>query len=118
MAYDEWLAERISNLLLGRCVSFHDKKMRGGLCLMVDDKMCIGIVKDTLMARIAPQVYEDALKKEGVREMDFTGRPFKGYVFVSPEALGREEELAYWVDACLAFTPLVKSSKKKKKTHQ
>ncbi len=115
MAYDEWLAERVSKILKDKSVSFLDKKMMGGLCFMVDDKMCVGIVKNTLMARIGPDAYEAALEKEGVREMNFTGRAMKGYVFIQPEAVDREEELTYWVDLCLAFNPLAKSSKKKKK---
>ncbi len=115
MAYDEWLAERVGKILKDKSVSFLDKKMMGGLCFMVDDKMCVGIVKNTLMARIGPDAYEAALEKEGVSEMNFTGRAMKGYVFIQPEAVDREEELIHWVDLCLAFNPLAKSSKKKKK---
>ena len=115
MAYDEWLAERVSKILREKSVHFLDKKMMGGLCFMVDDKMCVGIVKNTLMARIGPEAYEAALEKKGVSEMNFTGRAMKGYVFIQPEAVDKEEDLTYWVDLCLAFNPLAKSSKKKKK---
>ncbi len=34
--------------------------------------MCVGIVNDTLMARIGPEHYDAALKKTHVRKMDFT----------------------------------------------
>lgn len=49
---------------------------------MVNGKMCIGVVKDEMMCRIGPEVYEKALEKRGCREMVFTGKPMNGYVFV------------------------------------
>jgi len=115
MAFDEYLGERISAVLNERKVLFEARKMMGGLCFMVDDKMCIGIVKNEMMARIGPDAYPDALKTEGVKEMNFTGRSMNGYVFIEPDAVDMEDELAYWVDLCLEFNPLAKASKKRKK---
>ncbi len=77
MAYDEFLAERIVKILNDKRVNFEAKKMMGGLTYMVDGKMCIGIVKNNLMARIGPDVYEDELKLDGCNVMDFTGRQMK-----------------------------------------
>ena len=114
MAYDEFLEERISNVLNRKKISFEAKKMMGGLCYMVDEKMCIGIVKDELMARIDPEIYEQCLKKDGCKEMNFTGRAMKGMVFVEPHAFDSESDLEEWVDLCLEFNPKAKSSKKKK----
>ena len=54
MAYDEFLEERISRVLDEKKVVFEAKKMMGGLCYMVNQKMCVGIVKDHLMARVGP----------------------------------------------------------------
>lgn len=113
MAFDEYLSERINRILTNRNVTFSSKKMMGGLCYLVDDKMLVGIVKDELMARIGEDAYSNALKKEGCKEMNFTGRPMKGYVFIESEALDLDEELEYWIDLSLAFNPLAKSSKKK-----
>ena len=96
-------------------VPAEEKKMMGGLCFMVDDKMCFGIVKDELMARIGPDRYEEALQKEGCKEMNFTGRAMKGYVFLEPSAVDMEDDLAYWIQLCLDFNPLAKASKKKAK---
>lgn len=114
MAYDDLLADRIAAVLKEKQVTYEEKKMMGGLCYMVDDKMCLGIVKDNLMARIDPEVYQEALKKSGCREMDFTGRAMKGYVFVEPDGTDMETDLEYWVQLCLDFNPKAKSSKKKK----
>lgn len=116
MAYNELLGDRIRQVLQDKKVAFEEKKMFGGLCFMVDHKMCVGIVKEDLMARIGPDGFEDALKKKGVRDMDFAGRPMKGYVYVEPEAIDMDKQLEYWVQLCLDFNPLAKASKKKKKT--
>lgn len=115
MAYNEFLADRIGLILKEKQVSFEEKKMMGGLCYMVNDKMCVGIIKDNLMARIDPEIYEEALQKEGCREMDFTKRPMKGYVYVDPVATDMDEQLEYWIQLALDFNPKAKSSKKKKR---
>ena len=81
---------------------------------MVDDKMCIGIVKNDLMARIDPDIYQEALSKKGCKEMNFTGRPMKGFVFVEPEGIDMDQDLEYWVNLCLEYNPKAKSSKKVK----
>ena len=80
---------------------------------MVDNKMCVGIVKNELMARIDPDIYSEALIKKGCKEMNFTGRPMKGFVFVEPEGIDLENDLEYWIELCLDFNPKAKSSKKK-----
>lgn len=114
MAYDEYLAERIQSVLEGKKVSFEGKKMMGGMAFMVDDKMCVGVINNTLMARIDPEIYEEVLLKPGCRKMDFTGREMKGFVVVEPEGVDMEDDLAAWVQLCLDFNPRAKSSKKKK----
>lgn len=80
---------------------------------MVKDKMAMGIEKNRIMARIDPDIYEMALKKKGCREMDFTGRPLKGYVYVDSNAVDMDTDLEYWVQLCLDYNPKAKSSKKK-----
>ena len=114
MAHDEYLAERIRRILALKKVPFEEKKMMGGLCYMVDDKMCIGVVKNELMARIDPELYDQALDRKGSRKMDFTGRPMRGFVFVEPEGIDMDKDLEYWVQLCLDYNPKAKSSKKKK----
>ncbi|MDX1544502.1 MAG: TfoX/Sxy family protein [Christiangramia sp.] len=113
MAYDEFLADRLRRVLKEKAVPYEEKNMMGGLCFMVDDKMCVGIVGDELMARIDPDIYSDALKKKGCKEMNFTGRPMKGFVFVEPDGIDTEEDLEYWVGLCLDFNPKARSSRKK-----
>ena len=113
MAYDEHLAERVKKVLKEKRVRFEEKRMMGGLCIMVKDKMCMGIEKHKLMARIGPDAYEAALKKKGCHEMNFTGRPMNGYIYVDPKAIDLDSDLEYWVRLCLDYNPKAKSSKKK-----
>jgi len=114
MPYDEYLAERISNSLKRRSIVFEEKKMMGGLCYMVDEKMCLGVVKDHMMVRLNPEEYEGFLAETGARPMDFTGRPMKGYLFIDPEGLDLDDDLEKWIQRCLDFNPLAKASKKRK----
>lgn len=113
MAYDEYLEERIDRILQEKKTTFHAKKMMGGLCYMVDNKMCLGIVKGQLMARIGKDAYEKALQKTGCHEMNFTGRPMTGFVFINEDGYDMDDDLAYWVQLCLDFNPQAKASKKK-----
>lgn len=87
----------------------------GGLTFMVNNKMCVGVVKDEMMARIDPEIYEEVLEKNGCREMDFTNRPMKGFVFVSNEGMKTKKDLNYWVTLALEYNKKVKPSKKRKK---
>ncbi len=108
MAYDEYLAERIKLILKEKNTSFEEKKMMGGLALMINNKMCVGIANNDLMARIDPNIYEEALTRNGVREMDFTKRPMKGWVYVGPEGIDLDEDLAAWIQLALDFNPKAK----------
>jgi TfoX/Sxy family transcriptional regulator of competence genes len=114
MAYDEYLAERIRNAFKDKGIAPEEKKMMGGICYMVNDKMCAGVVDDKLMARLDPGIYEEALSKKGCKPMDFTGRPMKGFVYVEPEGIDMDDELAEWIQLCLDYNPKAKSSKRKK----
>lgn len=114
MAYDEFLAERVRQVLQEKHVLSEEKKMMGGLCFMVDDKMCVGIMADKLMARINPLDYETLLKMPNVKPMEFTGRPLKGFLFIEPEGIDSADDLSYWIQLCIDFNPLAKSSKKRK----
>jgi TfoX N-terminal domain len=111
MAYDEGLAERI-RLVLSDRPAVAEKKMFGGLAFMLNDYMFCGVTNDDLMARVGPDNYRAALGKPHVREMDFTGRPMKGYVFVTPDGVESDADLQYWVDLCAEFVRTLPPKKK------
>ncbi len=121
MAYDEYLADRIRQQLKEKNTAFSELKMMGGLCFKVDNKMLCGIHLDKkygdnlLMARIGEAVYETELEKPECLPMDFTGRPMKGYIFVTPDGFDTDDDLSHWLDLCIAFNPLAKASKPRKK---
>jgi TfoX/Sxy family transcriptional regulator of competence genes len=92
-----------------------EKNMFGGVCFMVEGKMCIGVVKDEMMCRIDPKIDEIVLEKIGCRRMDFTGKPMKGYVFISETGLKSKKDFNYWLELCLAYNKDAKMSKKKSK---
>ncbi len=102
MAYNEGTAERIRTILADRRV-VQERKMFGGLAFMVRGHMCCGVVDDTLMARVGPDHYVTALGQSHVREMDFTGKPMKGFVYVDPLVFESDELLRYWVGLCKQF---------------
>lgn len=120
MAYSEHQKERIESTLKRHTRSFEGKKFMGGYCFFVDDKMCMGLDidkatgKDRLMARIGAENMQAALKKKACRPMDFTGKPMKGFVFIDPDGFDLDKDLDYWVQLCIAYNPLAKSSRKKK----
>ena len=75
MAYNEKLSDRIRGAMAG-LKKVEEKYMFGGVCYMLNKKMCVGVVKDEMMCRINPDVYEQALEKKGCREMIFTPLKF------------------------------------------
>ncbi len=121
MAYDEYLADRIRRQLREKRIVFLEMKMMGGLLFKVDNKMFCGIHIDKkygdslLMARIGGDAYETEIKSKHCLPMDFTGRPMRGYIFVTPDGFDNEDDLSHYLDLCLAFNPLAKASKPKRK---
>jgi len=121
MAYDDFLADRLRNGLKELKANYTEMKMMGGLLFKVDEKMLCGIHIDKkygdslLMARIGIDAYEREIHKPECLPMDFTGRPMKGYIFITPDGFDMEDDLLYWLDLCLQFNPLAKASPRKKK---
>jgi TfoX/Sxy family transcriptional regulator of competence genes len=111
MAYDEKLAERISKILKGKR-GLVEKKMFGGIAYMLKDKMFVGIAKNQLMVRVLNERYEEYLKKPHAKEMDFTGRPLKGFLYISEDGIKTDKQLSKWIDAGIEF--VMKSLPKKK----
>lgn len=111
MAYDLDLAQRIRAALKGR-PGISEREMFGGIAFLMNGYMFVGIADSSLMARVGPDRYPHALSMRHVREMDFTGRPMKGYVFVSPEALRSGTELKTWISWCTEFVSTLPAKKK------
>ena len=115
MAYNEKLANNVRELIATTHKNTEEKAMFGGLCFMVNEKMCLGIHKERLMVRIDPGMYDELMEKEGCRPMDFTGKVMKGLVFVDAEVLNSKKKLEYWVNLALEYNKFARRSNKKKK---
>src|SRR5438067_2723041 len=108
MAYSESLALRVRQVL-GPRRNVAEKKMFGGVGFLLNGNMCVGIWKNSLIARIDPEIYEDALKEEYVRKFDITDRPMKGWILVEPDGIESDDQLRKWIDRSLDFvSPLPK----------
>ena len=101
MAYDEILGARV-RAVLARRRGVVEKRMFGGLAFMLNGNMSVGIVDETLMVRVGPQAFDEALAEKYARP-DFTGRPMKGFIYVEPKGIKTDETLKAWVDRGVAF---------------
>lgn len=77
--------------------------MFGGVGFLVQGNMSVGIHGPDLVVRIAPEETDRALEEPGTRMFDITGRPMKGWLLVSADALGDEQDLARWVNRGVSF---------------
>ena len=113
MAYDEYLGDRIRRIIQSKNVNFFSKKMMGGLVFMVNEKMCCGIHIDKrygdslLMAKIGEEAYAVEIEKEVCLPMDFTGRPMKGFIYITPAGFDMDDDLDYWVQLALDYNKII-----------
>jgi hypothetical protein len=101
-AYDEFLAGRIRDAL-SRSRGIEEKKMFGGVGFLLQGNMLVGVWKDSLVARLGPDAYDDALLDPHAQEFDITGRPMKGWVLVDPDGIESDAQLAAWIEKALSF---------------
>ena len=112
MAFSEYLADRVRSRL-SQAGLVEEKKMMGGLIFMVNGKMCIGVDidkernADRLMVRVGKLPYQQLLEKEGSRQMDFTGKPMRGFLFIDPEGFDSDEDLDFWVTKAFEFNSMI-----------
>jgi len=113
MPFNEYQADRIRQRM-SSLDNVVEKKMMGGLIFMVNDKMCVGLDvektsgEDRLMVRVGKLAYEQLLGKRGSKLMDFTGKPMRGFLFISAEGFDAEVDLDFWIEKALEFNKLIK----------
>ena len=95
MAFDESLAARIREALARRR-NVEEKKLFGCVCFLLNGNALAGVWKDSLIARLGPDNYDDALMEPHVKEFDITGRAMKGWVLVAPEGV-EDDQLSAWI---------------------
>ncbi|MCB0628163.1 MAG: TfoX/Sxy family protein [Saprospiraceae bacterium] len=117
METDVYQLDRLRQKLSNEKVGWEEIKMFGGVCFMVDDKMCFGARKDGgLMVRVDPEDMDSFLEMDGVSRMIHGERVMKAFLFLTPEAIDSESELDFWIRKCLDYNPRAKASKKRKKS--
>lgn len=102
MPYDAKLARRIHSVL-AQTKGVTEKKMFGCVGYLLNDHVLVGVWGDSLIVRVGPKVYEEALREFDVREFDITGRPMRGWIAVGPAGISDDDELKCWVDTAIKF---------------
>ena len=113
MAHDPGLAQRVREVLAGRA-GVSERAMFGGPGVpggWQDVRRHPQREPDGARRAGAPQ---DALAMPGVRVMDFTGRPMKGYAYIDPPAISADQDLRAWVSWCVEFVARLPSKAKAK----
>jgi TfoX/Sxy family transcriptional regulator of competence genes len=114
MAFDEELAERVRDALVG-VKRVTEIKMFGGLCFTVGGNMAVGVSHDDLLVRLPPDEGDAALDEPGVRLMEVGSRTSRGFLAVASEATTTERKLKPWVDRGVAFASSLPPKKPKPK---
>lgn len=95
MAYDEVLADRITERLAPRGVIA--KKMFAGLTFLWQDNALANLYDEGLMVRVGPDGMEEALARPGAKPLMFRGKPQNGWVLLD-EATLDDDVLDSWLE--------------------
>jgi hypothetical protein len=106
VAYDEALAQRLRDVLRGT-EGVSEKRMMGGLCLLVNGNMIGGVDRakdgaDRFMFRVGKENEAKALACPGASAVEMGGRRFGGFVFVDAKACA-SRTLTAWVAMALGY---------------
>jgi TfoX/Sxy family transcriptional regulator of competence genes len=77
--------------------------MFGGLSFLLNGNMCCGVVNDLLVLRLGEDGAAEALAEPHTQLMDFTGKPMKSMVYVTPDGSKADEALQGWVQRAVAY---------------
>jgi TfoX/Sxy family transcriptional regulator of competence genes len=102
LVYSESLAQRIRDAL-ARKSKIEEKKMFGGVGFLLHGNMLVGVWKNSLIVRIGPDSYEEALLEPNVKQFDITGKPMKGWIMVEPEGIEHDGQLKGWIERAEEF---------------
>jgi hypothetical protein len=103
MAYDEDLANRIREQLAGE-TTITEKAMFGGLAFLLNGHMCVSASgRGGLLARVDPDESDEALSEPHASPMEMRGRQMPGWIFVGPQGVATDAQLAEWIDRSRAF---------------
>jgi TfoX/Sxy family transcriptional regulator of competence genes len=103
MAYDEGLATRLRDRLI-RERGVVEKSMFGGLAMLVDGNMAVGVFRDDLLVRTDPATQDELLAEPGARMFDMVkARPMNGWIVVDAEHCADDDDFERWVGRGIAY---------------
>jgi hypothetical protein len=71
---------------------------------MMHGNMSFGIHKESLIIRTFVEKAQELLKSDYIAPFDITGKPMKGWLLVSPDAVETDDQLLDMLKLSVAFT--------------
>jgi TfoX/Sxy family transcriptional regulator of competence genes len=103
LAYDEVLADRIRDLLVGD-EQVTEKKMFGGLAFLIGGNMAVAASgQGGLLVRADPAESDSLVATTNARPMEMRGREMSGWLRVASKDVETEPELTRWVELGTAY---------------
>ena len=119
MAYNINLVDKVrEHLAKIPNIDVEEKEMFAVLNFMVNGKTCICVSEDKLMLRFDPKLQDELAEKYGYETMLMKGKVYKGYCYINPEGFEKRIDFEYYIDICLEYNKIAKSSKKSKRTNR
>lgn len=101
MPFDERVVDRVRRILvplvLEEGAEITEKKMFGGLCFMVNERICCSVTQRGLLVRVGRVGMDSALQRAHVAPMEMKGRRMTGFVVVAPEGIASARDLRSWL---------------------
>ena len=98
MAYDEDLADRIRELVVGE-PGLSEMKMFGGLAFLVGGNMAIAAgSQGGVMVRVDPAKSDSLVAKTTAELVEMRGRQMPGWLRVAADDVRTRRQLAKWVE--------------------
>jgi TfoX/Sxy family transcriptional regulator of competence genes len=112
MAYDEDLADRIRELLVGE-PDLTEQKMFGGLAFLVRGNMAVAASgQGGVLVRVDPATSDKLVATTKARPMEMRGRPMRGWLRIDGDSVGTKRQLARWVGMGTAYARSLPTKKR------
>jgi hypothetical protein len=103
MAYDEELAARLRDIVLGE-PGLTERKMFGGLAFLVNGNMAVAASgKGGLMLRVDPDQTEALLGEPHAEEFHMRGRGTRGWLRVNDAGIESDADLERWAEIGVSY---------------
>ncbi len=113
MVNSETLADKMRKAL--PIEKLEERKMIGGIAFLINGKMCITASSQSsdhrMMVRVDPKRHEELIKIRGAHPAVMRGKEYRGWIFLTEEAIKYEKDFKHWIDLALAFNKITKSNK-------